>query len=135
MSFILVSLALSILLGLIPANMAFNPTKEVVWKAGPILTILLTFICASILFGLIKYSVGAPGREMQTKFISLGPVIGRTRTDIIAVVGSPNAFSGINGWSKCWRTASWKPETLAVNYSKVPWAQAGQVKAREAYCY
>ena len=54
---------------------------------GPLLVGIFLYV---VLFYLIK----APGRALQTKFVSLGVLKGKTKEEIIKTVGLPNAISG-----------------------------------------
>jgi hypothetical protein len=44
-----------------------------------------------------KQDVTAPGRELHKKFVSLGNMTGKTRDEIIAVVGQPTSISELAG--------------------------------------
>ena len=49
------------------------------------------------LFAVIQYLMKMPGRAMRSRFVSFGPLAGRTRGEIIAAVGQPNAVSALTG--------------------------------------
>ena len=40
-------------------------------------------------------NVSAPGRELHEKFVSLGDMSGKTKEEIIAVVGQPSSVSAL----------------------------------------
>lgn len=55
-----------------------------------------------VLFGLISALVKASGHNLNAKFAQLGELKGRSRLEIEAVVGPPNAVSAIaEGKSVC----------------------------------
>lgn len=56
---------------------------------------ILIFIGGAVLFAVISMATTSPGRSLQKKFIELGTLSGRTRSDIEACVGPPNAQSAI----------------------------------------
>jgi hypothetical protein len=55
--------------------------------------IAIAVIGGLILFAVISALVRAPGNLLQKKFGSLGQLPGKTREEIIAVVGPPNSVS------------------------------------------
>ena len=55
-----------------------------------------------VLFGIISALVKAPGRDLNAKFVQLGELKGKSRLEIEAVAGPPNAVSAIaEGKSIC----------------------------------
>jgi hypothetical protein len=55
-----------------------------------------------VLFFVIGMLVKAPGRSLQSKFVSLGNLKWRSKAEIVAVVGPPNSISGAaNGRTLC----------------------------------
>ena len=55
--------------------------------------LLISIIGGSILYFIIQALVKAPGASLQSKFVGLGTLKGKTRNEIIAVVGPPNSIS------------------------------------------
>jgi hypothetical protein len=55
--------------------------------------IAMTVIGGIILFAVISAFVKAPGNLLQQKFGNLGQLPGKTKEEIIAVVGPPNSIS------------------------------------------
>lgn len=51
------------------------------------------FIGGLFLFVLIAAAVRAPGAALSKKFVALGTLSGKTKAEIIAAVGQPNAVS------------------------------------------
>jgi hypothetical protein len=63
---------------------------------------ILTILAGLILFGVITALVRAPGQNLHAKFVELGELKGRSRKEIEAAVGPPNAVSAIaDGKSVC----------------------------------
>ena len=56
---------------------------------------LYTFGGGLILYFIIHFMVKAPGAMLQNKFVGLGTLTGKTKSEIIAVVGQPNSISGL----------------------------------------
>jgi hypothetical protein len=48
-----------------------------------------------VLFAIISALTTAPGRSLQSKFVGMGTLAGRTKDEIIAVVGAPNSISAL----------------------------------------
>lgn len=46
-----------------------------------------------VLSAIIQMSVTSEGRSLQQKFVNLGTLTGKTKNEIIAAVGAPNAIS------------------------------------------
>ncbi len=53
--------------------------------------ILGVILMVSTIYGIMK--VGEKGNQLQAKFLSLGNMTGKTKDEIIATVGQPNAMS------------------------------------------
>ncbi len=63
---------------------------------------IIAVVGGLVLFGLISALVKAPGHSLNTKFVQLGELKGKSRQEIEAVVGPPNAVSAIaEGKSVC----------------------------------
>ena len=63
---------------------------------------ILPLIGGLVLFFIMQAGVKSPGRALQSKFVSLGSLKGRSKTEIVAVVGLPNSISGLpNGKTLC----------------------------------
>lgn len=60
-----------------------------------ILGFIAIFFIGSILFALQKHAVTSPGRELHRKFVALGNVMGKTKSEIIAQVGPPTSISAL----------------------------------------
>lgn len=56
---------------------------------------LWTLLGGTLLSGATNASVRARGRELQRKFVALGVMTGRTKTEIIAAVGPPSSISAL----------------------------------------
>jgi hypothetical protein len=54
---------------------------------------LIPLIGGLILYVVIQALVKAPGSNLQGKFVGLGTLKGRTKDEIISVVGPPNSIS------------------------------------------
>jgi hypothetical protein len=55
-----------------------------------------------LISALIQASVKAPGNALARKFAAAGKLAGRTKGEIIALVGTPNSVSGLpNGKTLC----------------------------------
>lgn len=57
--------------------------------------IVLIFIGGLVLFGVISALAKAPGNLLQQRFVELGQLTGKTRSEIIAAVGPPNSISAV----------------------------------------
>lgn len=55
--------------------------------------LLLPLLGGLVLFAIISAIVRAPGQALNAKFVRLGTLRGRTKDEIIRVVGRPNAIS------------------------------------------
>jgi hypothetical protein len=53
-----------------------------------------TLIGGFALYIIIHFLVRAPGMMLQQKFVNLGTLAGKTKDEIIVVVGNPNSISG-----------------------------------------
>ena len=53
-----------------------------------------TLIVGIVLYFITHFLVQAPGAMLQQKFVNLGTLAGKTKDEIIAVVGDPNSISG-----------------------------------------
>lgn len=47
------------------------------------------------LFAIISAMTTAPGRSLQSKFVGMGTLSGKSKNQIIAVVGAPNSISAL----------------------------------------
>ena len=56
--------------------------------------ILLGGVLVSVL---IQASVKAPGNELARKFAAAGTLAGKTKSEIITMVGPPNSITGLPG--------------------------------------
>lgn len=66
------------------ADMGFLP-----WLIGAI-------VIGGIISAAMQHAnVTAPGRELHQKFVSLGNMTGKTKSEIIAVVGQPSSISAL----------------------------------------
>jgi hypothetical protein len=50
-----------------------------------------------VLYFIISAVVKAPGYSLQQKFVGLGSLTGKTKAEIIRVVGPPSSFSSLSG--------------------------------------
>jgi len=57
-----------------------------------LLLILLGGVLVSVL---IQASVSAPGNELARKFAAAGTLAGKTKSEILALVGPPNTITGL----------------------------------------
>ena len=48
------------------------------------------------LYAVISAMTTAPGRSLQSKFVGMGTLVGKSKNEIISVVGSPNSISAIS---------------------------------------
>lgn len=53
------------------------------------------FIGGIVLFAIISVMTTAPGRSLQRKFVGMGTLAGKSKDEIIAVVGAPNSISAL----------------------------------------
>ena len=60
---------------------------------GPVGMFLITSIGGFVLYLLTKAVVKAPGTVLQTKFMALGTLTGKTYDEIVEVCGAPNSTS------------------------------------------
>ena len=51
------------------------------------------FLGGIFLFMIMSVLTVAPGRSLQSKFIGLGTLAGKSKEEIISVVGAPNSIS------------------------------------------
>lgn len=59
-----------------------------------IIIMFIVTVCGGlVMYWITSAAVRAPGRALQTKFVSIGVLKGKKKEDIIAVVGSPNSIS------------------------------------------
>jgi hypothetical protein len=58
---------------------------------------IIPIIGGLILYAIISELVKAPGKSLQRKFLSLGTLTGKSKSQIISVVGQPNSISGTAG--------------------------------------
>ena len=56
---------------------------------------ILIFIGGIVLYAIISAMTTAPGRSLQSKFVGMGTLTGKSKNEIIAVVGSPNSISAL----------------------------------------
>jgi hypothetical protein len=49
------------------------------------------------MFAITRVLVKAPGRSLQSKFVAINPLAGKTKTQIIAAAGPPNSVSALPG--------------------------------------
>lgn len=57
--------------------------------------IALILIGGFVLFGIMSLITKAPGNLLQQKFVGLGQLPGKTKSEILAVVGPPNSVSAV----------------------------------------
>lgn len=57
--------------------------------------LIWVFIGGVVLFGIISAMTTAPGRSLQGKFVGMGTLAGKSKEEIIAVVGMPNSISAL----------------------------------------
>ena len=63
---------------------------------------IIAIISGLVLYAVINELVKAPGRSLQRKFVSLGNIKGKSKNQIISVVGPPKSFSAApNGKTLC----------------------------------
>lgn len=55
--------------------------------------LLVSIIGGLILYAVISMMVKAPGSSLQSKFVGLGTLKGKSKAEIISVVGPPNSIS------------------------------------------
>jgi hypothetical protein len=71
-------------------------------RPGVLMIFILTFAGGLLMYALIHASVKAPGHSLARKFASAGTLAGKTRSEIVALVGPPNSISGLpNGKTLC----------------------------------
>jgi len=58
---------------------------------------ILPIVLGLVLFAITSALVRAPGRNLGAKFVKLGQLKGKTKTEIIAAVGPPNSTSATTG--------------------------------------
>ena len=56
---------------------------------------ILIFIGGIVLFAVMSAMTKAPGRSLQVKFVRMGTLAGKTKDEIIAIVGTPNSISAL----------------------------------------
>ncbi len=56
-------------------------------------SVIFALIGGLVLAGVISAMVKQPGRNLNSKFISLGELKGKTKEEITSVVGPPNSIS------------------------------------------
>ena len=66
--------------------------------------VFLVILVLAVIGAIVRLAMGGdpatyPGRQLQEKFIGLGTLVGKNRSEIEAVVGPPNSISQI-GTSK-----------------------------------
>jgi hypothetical protein len=62
-----------------------------------ILMFVVTIVGGLVMYWITSAAVRAPGRALQSKFVSLGVLKGKRKEGIIAVVGQPNSVSATSG--------------------------------------
>ena len=53
------------------------------------------FIGGIVLYAIISAMTTAPGRSRQNKFVNMGTLTGKSKNEIISIVGSPNSISAL----------------------------------------
>lgn len=53
------------------------------------------FIGGIVLYAIISAMTTAPGRSLQNKFVNMGTLTGKSKNEIISIVGSPNSISAL----------------------------------------
>jgi uncharacterized membrane protein YadS len=53
------------------------------------------FIVGIVLFGIISAMITESGRSLQSKFVGMGVLAGKSKNEIISVVGAPNSISAL----------------------------------------
>ncbi len=61
------------------------------------MAVILPILLGLVLFAVISSLVRAPGQNLRTKFVKLGQLKGKTKAEIVAIVGPPNSFSAVAG--------------------------------------
>ncbi len=79
---------------------------------GPVGMFLITSIGGFVLYLLTKAVVKAPGTVLQTKFMALGTLTGKTYDEIVEVCGAPNVSPSMDGIRRMNASA---PNTSAYN--------------------
>lgn len=59
------------------------------------MTFVLILLGGVLVSALIQAAVKAPGNELARKFAAAGTLAGKTKTEIIELVGPPNGFTGL----------------------------------------
>lgn len=53
------------------------------------------FIGGIVLYAIISAMTTAPGKSLQNKFVNMGTLTGKSKNEIISIVGSPNSISAL----------------------------------------
>ena len=56
------------------------------------MAVILPILLGLVLFAVISSLVRAPGQNLRTKFVKLGQLKGKTKAEIVAIVGPPIFF-------------------------------------------